>query len=66
MTNRNWAFFSYFADGQDVLATNENDSCEEEDECIPGCTLFVKNLNFSTAEESLKKVSFLLGSERPS
>lgn len=51
-------------DDQDVLATNENenDSCEEEDECIPGCTLFVKNLNFSTAEESLKKAFSKCGS----
>ncbi|XP_078277353.1 putative RNA-binding protein 19 isoform X2 [Rhinoraja longicauda] len=49
-------------DDQDELATNENDSCEEEDECIPGCTLFVKNLNFSTAEETLKKAFSKCGS----
>jgi multiple RNA-binding domain-containing protein 1 len=30
---------------------------EEEDESSPGCTLFIKNLNFSTTEETLKEVS---------
>uniref|UniRef100_A0A8C0XFA5 Probable RNA-binding protein 19 n=1 Tax=Castor canadensis TaxID=51338 RepID=A0A8C0XFA5_CASCN len=29
---------------------------EEEDESSPGCTLFIKNLNFSTTEETLKEV----------
>ncbi|XP_039628243.1 probable RNA-binding protein 19 [Polypterus senegalus] len=28
---------------------------EEEDESLPGCTLFIKNLNFSTTEDVLKK-----------
>ncbi|XP_028680230.2 LOW QUALITY PROTEIN: probable RNA-binding protein 19 [Erpetoichthys calabaricus] len=28
---------------------------EEEEESLPGCTLFIKNLNFSTTEDVLKK-----------
>ncbi|XP_069789262.1 probable RNA-binding protein 19 [Narcine bancroftii] len=47
---------------QGDLATNENYSSEEENESIPGCTLFVKNLNFSTTEESLKKTFSKCGS----
>ncbi|XP_051888298.1 probable RNA-binding protein 19 [Pristis pectinata] len=49
---------------QDDLAINEDDSMiqEEENESIPGCTLFVKNLNFSTTEESLRKVFSKCGS----
>ncbi|MBN3311818.1 RBM19 protein, partial [Atractosteus spatula] len=34
----------------------EAQSSEEEEESIPGCTLFVKNLSFSTTEETLKTV----------
>lgn len=30
---------------------------EEEEESLPGCTLFIKNLNFTTTEETLKGVS---------
>lgn len=30
---------------------------EEEEESIPGCTLFIKNLNFNTTQETLKEVS---------
>ncbi|XP_032165677.1 probable RNA-binding protein 19 isoform X4 [Mustela erminea] len=29
---------------------------EEEEESLPGCTLFIKNLNFNTTEETLKEV----------
>ncbi|KAM5311046.1 putative RNA-binding protein 19 isoform 3-T3 [Glossophaga mutica] len=29
---------------------------EEEEESLPGCTLFIKNLNFDTTEETLKGV----------
>ncbi|GAB1290094.1 Probable RNA-binding protein 19 [Apodemus speciosus] len=34
----------------------EDDDEEEEEESIPGCTLFIKNLNFGTTEETLKEV----------
>ncbi|XP_059844270.1 probable RNA-binding protein 19 isoform X1 [Hypanus sabinus] len=49
---------------QSDLAINEDDSTiqEEENESIPGCTLFVKNINFSTTEESLRKVFSKCGS----
>ncbi|XP_027705517.1 probable RNA-binding protein 19, partial [Vombatus ursinus] len=33
----------------------EEDDEDEEDESLPGCTLFIKNLNFSTTEETLKE-----------
>ncbi|XP_021554226.1 probable RNA-binding protein 19 isoform X3 [Neomonachus schauinslandi] len=34
---------------------------EEEEESLPGCTLFIKNLNFSTTEETLKGVFSKVG-----
>ncbi|XP_060105394.1 probable RNA-binding protein 19 [Heteronotia binoei] len=34
----------------------DEDDDEEEEESIPGCTLFIKNLNFSTTEETLKEI----------
>ncbi|XP_015261415.1 PREDICTED: probable RNA-binding protein 19 [Gekko japonicus] len=34
----------------------EEEDDEDEEESIPGCTLFIKNLNFSTTEETLKEV----------
>lgn len=35
---------------------NVEDGDEEEKESAPGCTLFIKNLNFSTTEEKLQEV----------
>uniref|UniRef100_A0A8D0H2K3 RNA binding motif protein 19 n=1 Tax=Sphenodon punctatus TaxID=8508 RepID=A0A8D0H2K3_SPHPU len=37
---------------------------EEEEESIPGCTLFVKNLNFATTEETLKETFSKVGAVR--
>uniref|UniRef100_A0A8C9TAE6 RNA binding motif protein 19 n=1 Tax=Scleropages formosus TaxID=113540 RepID=A0A8C9TAE6_SCLFO len=37
-------------------AAASGDEEEEEEESVPGCTLFVKNLNFSTSEETLAEV----------
>lgn len=34
----------------------DDDEEEEEEESAPGSTLFVKNLNFSTTEETLQEV----------
>ncbi|KAM8817018.1 putative RNA-binding protein 19 [Rhynchonycteris naso] len=34
---------------------------EEEEESLPGCTLFIKNLNFDTTEETLKGVFSKVG-----
>lgn len=42
-----------------ATAKTEEDEEEDEDEdeeSLPGCTLFIKNLNFSTTEETLKEV----------
>lgn len=35
---------------------DEEEEDEEEEESQPGSTLFIKNLNYSTTEESLKEV----------
>ncbi|NXI64541.1 RBM19 protein, partial [Anseranas semipalmata] len=34
---------------------------EEEEESIPGCTLFIKNLNFATTEDTLKETFSKVG-----
>lgn len=39
----------------------EEEEEEEEEENVPGCTLFIKNLNFSTTEETLKEVFSKVG-----
>lgn len=42
---------------QQTNANNEDeDEDEEEEEIVPGSTLFIKNLNFSTTEETLQEV----------
>ncbi|XP_018416111.1 PREDICTED: probable RNA-binding protein 19 [Nanorana parkeri] len=33
----------------------------EEEETLPGCTLFIKNLNFTTSEETLREVFLKIG-----
>lgn len=35
----------------------EEEDEEEEEEILPGSTLFIKNLNFNTSEETLHEVS---------
>lgn len=35
----------------------EEDEEEEEEQPLPGSTLFIKNLNFNTSEETLHEVS---------
>lgn len=34
----------------------EEDDDDDEEEILPGSTLFIKNLNFSTTEETLREV----------
>ncbi|XP_062999963.1 probable RNA-binding protein 19 [Elgaria multicarinata webbii] len=48
---------------EDKMAVEEEEEEEEEedDESLPGCTLFIKNLNFSTTEETLKEVFSKVG-----
>lgn len=41
----------------DSSAKMAEEEAEEEEESLPGCTLFIKNLNFDTTEETLKGVS---------
>ncbi|XP_045441368.1 probable RNA-binding protein 19 isoform X2 [Pipistrellus kuhlii] len=38
------------------LKMEEEEEEEEEEESLPGCTLFIKNLNFDTTEETLREV----------
>ncbi|XP_045700155.1 probable RNA-binding protein 19 isoform X2 [Phyllostomus hastatus] len=40
----------------DPSSKMEEEEEEEEEENLPGCTLFIKNLNFDTTEETLKGV----------
>ncbi|XP_013359156.1 PREDICTED: probable RNA-binding protein 19 isoform X2 [Chinchilla lanigera] len=42
----------------------EEEEEEEEDDSLPGCTLFIKNLNFDTTEETLKEVFSKAGALR--
>ncbi|NXC70007.1 RBM19 protein, partial [Anhinga anhinga] len=39
---------------EETAAQEEEEEEEEEEESIPGCTLFIKNLNFATTEDTLK------------
>uniref|UniRef100_A0A7M4EJP2 Probable RNA-binding protein 19 n=1 Tax=Crocodylus porosus TaxID=8502 RepID=A0A7M4EJP2_CROPO len=45
-------------EGLEELAVEEED---EEDESVPGCTLFIKNLSFATTEETLKETFSKVG-----
>ncbi|NXR70550.1 RBM19 protein, partial [Rhadina sibilatrix] len=42
-------------------AQEEEEEEEEEEENIPGCTLFIKNLNFATTEDTLKETFSKVG-----
>ncbi|XP_048198851.1 probable RNA-binding protein 19 isoform X2 [Perognathus longimembris pacificus] len=45
-------------------AEDGSEEDEEDEESAPGCTLFIKNLNFSTTEETLKQVFSRVGTLR--
>ncbi|XP_036849267.1 probable RNA-binding protein 19 isoform X4 [Manis javanica] len=45
----------------DSSAKMAEEEAEEEEESLPGCTLFIKNLNFDTTEETLKGVFSKVG-----
>lgn len=48
------------SDDKDDIKLNKTESDEEEDIVPePNTTLFIKNLNFETTDESLKKVFYL-------
>ncbi|XP_045152795.1 probable RNA-binding protein 19 isoform X1 [Echinops telfairi] len=42
-------------------SAKEEEEEEEEEESLPGCTLFIKNLNFNTTETTLKEVFSKMG-----
>ncbi|XP_004843785.1 probable RNA-binding protein 19 isoform X2 [Heterocephalus glaber] len=46
------------------MEEEEEQEEEEENESLPGCTLFIKNLNFDTTEETLKEVFSKAGAVR--
>ncbi|XP_024900250.1 probable RNA-binding protein 19 isoform X1 [Pteropus alecto] len=46
---------------EDSSAKMEEEEEDEEEEGLPGCTLFIKNLNFDTTEETLKGVFSKVG-----
>ncbi|XP_007443350.2 probable RNA-binding protein 19, partial [Python bivittatus] len=41
---------------KEIEEEEEEEKEEEEEESLPGCTIFIKNLNFSTTEDTLKEV----------
>uniref|UniRef100_A0A8C8VE71 Probable RNA-binding protein 19 n=1 Tax=Pelusios castaneus TaxID=367368 RepID=A0A8C8VE71_9SAUR len=47
--------------GSEEVAADEEEEEEEEEESVPGCTLFIKNLNFATTEETLKEMFSKVG-----
>ncbi|XP_043910029.1 probable RNA-binding protein 19 [Protopterus annectens] len=48
-------------DLQESKEENLEEESEEEEETVPGRTLFIKNLNFSTTEESLRETFSKIG-----
>ncbi|KAL0191531.1 hypothetical protein M9458_014229, partial [Cirrhinus mrigala] len=40
---------------QEEEEEDEEEEEEEEEQILPGSTLFIKNLNFSTSEETLRE-----------
>ncbi|XP_040462095.1 probable RNA-binding protein 19 [Falco naumanni] len=46
---------------EEAAAQEEEEEEEEEEESIPGCTLFIKNLNFATTEDTLKETFSKVG-----
>ncbi|XP_055405474.1 probable RNA-binding protein 19 isoform X2 [Bubalus kerabau] len=48
-------------DASAKMDKEEEEEEEEEEESLPGCTLFIKNLNFDTTEETLKGVFSKVG-----
>jgi len=45
------------AENNDLAKKDEEEEEEEEEEILPGSTLFIKNLNFNTSEETLLEVN---------
>uniref|UniRef100_A0A670ZWC8 RNA binding motif protein 19 n=1 Tax=Pseudonaja textilis TaxID=8673 RepID=A0A670ZWC8_PSETE len=43
-------------ESEEQTQKEEEEEEEKEEESLPGCTIFIKNLNFSTTEDTLKEV----------
>ncbi|KAM8992673.1 putative RNA-binding protein 19 [Ara ararauna] len=46
---------------EETAVQEDEEEEEEEEESIPGCTLFIKNLNFATTEDTLKETFSKVG-----
>ncbi|XP_024069444.2 probable RNA-binding protein 19 [Terrapene carolina triunguis] len=46
--------------GSEKIAVDEEEE-DEDEESVPGCTLFIKNLNFATTEDTLKETFSKVG-----
>lgn len=44
-------------EGKMETVEEEEEEEDSEEESSPGCTLFIKNLNFATTEETLREAS---------
>ncbi|NXX38575.1 RBM19 protein, partial [Tricholaema leucomelas] len=53
--------FILYVSGEAQEEEEEEAEEEEEEESIPGCTLFIKNLNFATTEDTLKETFSKVG-----
>ncbi|XP_060049020.1 probable RNA-binding protein 19 isoform X2 [Erinaceus europaeus] len=51
-------------DSSAKMDVKEEEEEEEDEESLPGCTLFIKNLNFDTTEETLRTVFSKAGAVR--
>uniref|UniRef100_A0A8C6A6W6 RNA binding motif protein 19 n=1 Tax=Marmota marmota marmota TaxID=9994 RepID=A0A8C6A6W6_MARMA len=51
-------------EGAEAPTAKTEEEEEEDEESLPGCTLFIKNLNFSTTEETLQQVFSKVGAVR--
>ncbi|XP_023963860.2 probable RNA-binding protein 19 [Chrysemys picta bellii] len=47
--------------GSEKIAVDEEEEEDEDEESVPGCTLFIKNLNFATTEDTLMETFSKVG-----
>ncbi|XP_065594818.1 probable RNA-binding protein 19 isoform X2 [Cyrtonyx montezumae] len=47
--------------GSEETSAQDEEEDEDEEESVPGCTLFIKNLNFTTTEDTLKETFSKVG-----
>ncbi|XP_072207291.1 probable RNA-binding protein 19 isoform X3 [Excalfactoria chinensis] len=51
---------------EQTSAQDEEEEEEDDEESIPGCTLFIKNLNFATTEDTVKETFSKVGAVKSS